>query len=128
MQLNRRALMTTALGLAGLAAAAPAKAAQTVKVRIPAARTAFEPAEVKIKVGDTVEWSNRGAVIHTVTFDPAKAKDKSHVQLPAGVQPFGSGEIGEDGTYSHTFTAKGTYKYVCVEHEAMGMVGSVIVE
>ena len=33
----------------------------------------------------------------------------------------------EEATYSHTFTAKGTYKYVCKYHEAMGMVGTVIV-
>ena len=47
--------------------------------------------------------------------------------LPAGVAPFGSANIEEDGTFSHTFTVKGTYKYVCKYHEAMGMVGTVIV-
>jgi len=26
-------------------------------------------------------------------------------------------------TFSHTFTVKGTYKYICKMHEAMGMVG-----
>ena len=45
----------------------------------------------------------------------------------AGVAAFGSGDIEEEGTFSHTFTAKGTYKYVCKYHEAMGMVGTVIV-
>jgi plastocyanin len=43
------------------------------------------------------------------------------------VAPFDSGNIEEDGSFSHTFTVKGTYKYVCVMHEAMGMVGTVIV-
>ena len=47
--------------------------------------------------------------------------------LPAGVEPFDSGAVEEEGTFSHTFTVKGTYKYVCVYHEAMGMVGTVIV-
>ena len=47
--------------------------------------------------------------------------------MPAGVEPFDSGPVEEEGTFSHTFMAKGTYKYVCVYHEDMGMVGTVIV-
>ena len=47
--------------------------------------------------------------------------------LPAGVEPFDSGPVEEEGAFSHTFTVKGTYKYACVYHEGMGMVGTVIV-
>jgi plastocyanin len=47
--------------------------------------------------------------------------------LPAGVAPFGSESMEEDATFSHTFTVKGTYKYICKMHEAMGMVGTVVV-
>jgi plastocyanin len=66
-------------------------------------------------------------ISHTVTFDPSKAANKANVALPAGEAPFDSGPVEEEGTFSHTFTAKGTYKYVCVYHEDMGMVGTVIV-
>ena len=62
-----------------------------------------------------------------MTFDPAQAIKASDVVLPAGVAPFGSGDIEEEASYSHTFTVKGTYKYVCKYHEEMGMVGTVIV-
>ncbi len=55
------------------------------------------------------------------------AATAGNVVLPNGVAPFDSGNIEEDGTFSHTFAAKGTYKYICKFHEAMGMVGTVIV-
>ncbi|WFU40205.1 plastocyanin/azurin family copper-binding protein [Bradyrhizobium sp. CB82] len=41
-------------------------------------------------------------------------------RVTAGVAPFNSGSMEED-------TERGTYKYVCKFHEAMGMVGTVVV-
>ena len=87
----------------------------------------FSPATVNVKVGDTVKWTNPGIITHTVTFDPAAAVDKANVALPEGVAPFDSGNLEQDATFSHTFTVKGTYKYVCKLHEAMCMVGTVVV-
>ena len=87
----------------------------------------FVPATVNISVGDTVTWTNPAVITHTVTFDPAQAATASNVALPAGVAPFGSDNMEEDATFSHTFTVKGTYKYICKMHEAMGMVGTVVV-
>lgn len=127
MSQTRRSLLAAGATLATLGSAATAKAQSTVKVRIPAAEAVFKPAEVTIKVGDTVEWTNRSAVAHTVTCDPAKPKDKSHVNLPAGAATFDSGEIELDGTWKHTFTKPGTYKYCCLLHEDMNMVGTVVV-
>ena len=87
---------------------------------IPQTRTAFEPAELSVKVGDTVRWRNRGIVEHSVTCDPAKARDPAHAAFPKGAQPFDSGILGEDGVFEHTFTVAGTYLYFCAEHETMG--------
>lgn len=87
----------------------------------------FVPAEVRIRVGQTVEWRNKGFLPHTVTFDPAQAEDPSLVSLPEGVAPFDSGKIGGGGTWRHTFTKPGTYRYICKPHEDHAMVGVVIV-
>jgi plastocyanin len=128
MSLNRRTF-TEALAALGVTAATPALAqGATVEVSMKQSpKMVFVPASVNVKAGDTVKWTNPYNITHTVTFDPAQAQTASDVALPAGVAPFGSGDIEEEGTFSHTFTAKGTYKYVCKYHEAMGMVGTVIV-
>lgn len=91
------------------------------------AKSRFDPDTVTIAAGDTVKWTNTGFVTHSVTFDPSMAAKAGDVVLPAGVMPFDSGNIEEDGTFSHTFTVKGTYHYICKLHEAMGMVGTITV-
>ena len=87
----------------------------------------FKPAEVRIRVGQTVEWRNRSFAAHTVTFDPSKPSDPSLVSLPPGVEPFGSEPIAGGQTWRHTFTAPGTYRYICIPHRGEGMTGVVIV-
>jgi plastocyanin len=128
MTLDRRTV-TRCLAALGAGWAVPAFAqGKTVEVEMnQSPRMVFEPASVTIAVGDTVKWTNPFNITHTVTFDPAQAIKASDVVLPAGVAPFGSGDIEEEASYSHTFTVKGTYKYVCKYHEEMGMVGTVIV-
>ena len=113
----------------GVSAAAPAFAqAKTVDVTMKQSpKMLFVPATVNIKAGDTVKWTNPYNISHTVTFDPSKTAVKENAALPDGVEPFDSGAVEEEGTFSHTFTVKGTYKYVCVYHEGMGMVGTVMV-
>lgn len=41
----------------------------------------YDPAEVIIEVGDTVLWKNTSRLMHTVTFDPQKALDKSALDI-----------------------------------------------
>ena len=123
--IDRRGVLAAGVALTAVQASS-ARAAQTVKVRIPAAETAYRPAEVTVKVGDTIEWENRSIVIHTVTCDPAKVKNKANVNLPAGAAAFDSGEMQQDQRFTHTFTVPGTYKYFCTGHEDMGMVATVV--
>jgi len=128
MKIDRRAF-TEMFASLGVVIATPALAeGQTVEVSMKNnPKGVFVPATVNIKVGDTVKWTNPAVITHTVTFDPAQAATASNVVLPAGVAPFGSDNMEEDATFSHTFTVKGTYKYICKMHEAMGMVGTVVV-
>jgi plastocyanin len=127
MPIRRRTFsaMLAGLGLSSIPAWAQAKTAEVSMAQSPKMR--FIPETVTIKAGDTVKWTNPHNISHTVTFDPSKAATAANAALPAGVEPFDSGGVEEEGTFSHTFTVKGTYKYVCVYHEAMGMVGTVVV-
>ena len=130
MNPDRRTVLaagTAAAGLTIVGAAGPAAAA-TIKVNALRAVAAFEPNVVTIKKGDRVEWRNRSIVRNSVTCDPAKAKKPESVALPAGATPFDSGMLGQDKLFTHRFTVAGVYKYFCIEHETMGMVGTVIVE
>jgi plastocyanin len=87
----------------------------------------FVPEEVRIKVGDTVEWRNVESFPHSVTADPALAVNPDNVRLPAGAKPFNSGRIDGGKSWRHTFTVAGVYHYFCIPHEGRGMLGSVVV-
>jgi plastocyanin len=89
---------------------------------------AFEPREITVASGETVTWTNVGKVAHTVTADKSKAADPSNVARPPGVDPFDSGFITEGESFSRKFDKPGTYRYFCIPHEGVGMVGTVVVE
>ena len=61
----------------------------------------FAPARLSAVTGDTVSWQALSGP-HTVTGDT-----------------WGSGQLGYGETYSHQFTAPGTYSYVCQIHHFM---------
>jgi plastocyanin len=87
----------------------------------------FEPKTITVKSGDTVTWKNVSAMSHSVTDVSSLAGDKKDAALPANAKEFNSDFIPPGKDYSHTFTVPGTYKYFCIPHEAIGMVGTVIV-
>jgi plastocyanin len=89
---------------------------------------AFSPKEVRIKAGQTVRWINTTTQVHTVTTDPALAANPVNAAVPAGALPFHSGNIESGASYTMKLVVPGTYKYFCKPHEAMGHVGTVIVE
>jgi len=67
----------------------------------------FTPAEVIVKVGDTVTWTNHDDIPHLV--------------VSAG--KFRSKALDTDNSFSFTFTAAGDYKYFCSLHPHMtGMI------
>lgn len=109
-----------------LAFAAAARAAD-VKVGMTDSPPRFVPEKVTIKVGQTVEWNNNAATLHTVTAKPEAAINKADVSLPAGAQPFDSGFMPPGQSFSYTFAVPGTYRYFCIPHESLGMVGEVVV-
>jgi plastocyanin len=87
----------------------------------------FTPDTVRIRVGQTVRWTNSSDLLHTVTAYPSRAAEASNVSLPEGAATFDSGNIQPGSTFEHTFSVAGAYQYICVPHELAGMVGWVIV-
>lgn len=108
-----------------LAAGTGAEPAAVVEMT---SQLAFEPGEVRIAAGETVEWRNTSVLVHTVTADPERAARPRSVSLPEGAEPFHSGRLRPEETYRHTFDAPGTWRYFCVPHEAAGMTATVVVE
>jgi len=89
----------------------------------------FDPEKVTIEAGQTVKWVNDpSTILHTVTADPAKARNSDSVQLPEGAETFHSGEIQPGDVFTHSFTVPGRYVYFCIPHEQAGMVGEVEVQ
>ena len=89
---------------------------------------AFEPASITIKAGETVRFVNDSVLPHTVTADPAKARNPDSTSLPEGAETFDSGNLAAGESFSHTFTKPGTYQYFCIPHELAGMTGTIIVQ
>lgn len=97
----------------------------------PGGNLTFDPEEVTVSTGDTVEWSFEAAG-HNVSAKP-DAHEK--VSIPDDAEPFASYQgdnrmqtVDSGGTFSHTFETAGEYTYVCVPHAGQGMVGTVVVE
>jgi plastocyanin len=71
---------------------------------------AFNPSTITVAAGTTITWTNKDAVTHNVTSNPAL---------------FSSGSMGNGATYNFTFANKGTFNYSCTIHPSM--TGTVIV-
>lgn len=74
----------------------------------------YAPATIKVKVGDTVTWTNNDNVRHDVMADTESSDAPSSELLSKGQ------------SYSFTFNRAGTYTYHCTPHPYMK--GTVIVE
>lgn len=126
-----RLVVLGALALIGSAAYAECDTTQVVEVSIEKMR--FVPAHIDVCPGQTVRWTNNEPASaprpmkHTITTDPAVAKDKKHASSPEGADVFDSGLIAPGETFEHTFTVVGDYKYFCRPHEMMGHLGTLTV-
>ncbi len=106
-------LMVVLAWLPGVVAS-PLPAPQRVTVNVSMVDNAFQPQPVIIQVGDTVVWTNNGAVTHTSTSDTPGLWD--------------SGIMNPGATFSRTFDTAGTFGYNCTLHRSVGMVGAVVVQ
>lgn len=92
-------------------ASAPSAAAGGGVVDVRMKNTAFKPAQVKAKVGQTVKWTNEDAFAHNVKADAGES--------------FKSQNFTQGGTYSYKLDKAGTISYECTIHP--GMKGTITV-
>lgn len=78
----------------------------------------FTPKDLTINAGDTVVWTNTGAMGHNVNGTQAT--------FPSNPESFGNA-VGLNWTYEYIFKTVGHYDYHCNPHAAFGMVGTVTV-
>ena len=75
---------------------------------------AFVPAEIKIKVGSTITWTNNDNSPHTLTSDSGEKGELN------------SNRLADGESYTHVFDKAGVFNYHCSIHT--GMKGKVVVE
>jgi amicyanin len=71
----------------------------------------FGPAELTVKAGTTITWTNRDDIPHTVVSAEKAFKSKA---------------LDTDDKFSSTFSTPGTYSYFCSLHPKM--TGKVVVQ
>ena len=86
------------------AAAPPPAQVKVVDAPDPNQPKGYDPADITVKVGQAVNWTNTGNEGHTVTAD-----DNS----------FDSGMKQHGEAWSNTFTKPGQYAYHCTPHPWM---------
>lgn len=130
-------LLVSAAAAVACSGGAPAPAANAPPAAAGASNTGavkmtdlnkYEPATLTIAKGGTVTWTNSSTMPHSVTDDPTKAVNKADALLPDGAAAWDSTILQPGATFSRTFDVAGTYKYFCVPHEALGMLGTITVQ
>ncbi len=81
-------------------------------VTVDMVNTAFDPADLEVGVGDTVEWVNEDDFDHNVVADSGA--------------DFASDDFGKDGTFEWTAAEPGEVTYECTIHP--GMTGTITVK
>jgi plastocyanin len=99
--------------LAGMAFAALAvtASAQIANLGVTIDNFTFSPNQIMVKSGETVTWTNKDDIPHTVTSTDNVFRSKA---------------LDTDDKFSFTFTTPGTYKYFCSLHPRM--TGTIVVE
>jgi plastocyanin len=73
----------------------------------------FNPSTVTVTVGQIVEWKDTGIQSHTVTFQQDPSISDNLLQA--------------NQTWEIQFTKAGSFAYICVFHQSLGMIGTVVV-
>ncbi|KAG0337900.1 hypothetical protein BG004_007449 [Podila humilis] len=110
--------------ISALAVASEAKIVEVIMIEVPTLSfkvgPRFEPPNVEINVGDTVRWTNKGGITHTV--DEGKdckdiaARALANTQVFSSKSKFPGGAVPPGGVYEHKFETAGEFTYFCLPH------------
>jgi len=90
------------------------------------ARVWFDPIGLYVEPGATVRWIVRENVHTATAYHPRN--DSHPLRIPEGAVPWDSGFlVHPDDHFDVTLTVPGVYDYYCMPHEAVGMVGRIVV-
>lgn len=85
----------------------------------------FDPHVVWITPGGTVTWTLESGAHTTTAYHPDNDRP---LRVPEAAAAWDSGVLDEAGaSVERTFDVQGVHDYFCIPHEAMGMIGSVVV-
>ena len=124
-------------GAAAGTATAMAPTGKTVEVKMigDASGYKYDPATLTIKQGDAVKFTVVSGPPHNVSFYadsiPAGANAQLSANMPNPMSPLTSplfNNPGESYTVSFAGVPKGTYKFFCTPHQALGMHGQITVQ
>ena len=81
----------------------------------------FSPKTLRLKVGDTVTWTNDDNILHTVTSGTREYEsgDSGHVITTHKDGTFDMQLDGRGATGTYTFAKAGTFHYFCDRHPGM---------
>ena len=91
--IDRRQLLLSGAAAALAAAVAPARAHNGV-VHVSIENLTFMPAEIEVRAGETIEWTNKDRIAHTATV-----KGGWEVMIPAGETATKVAEAGDTVEY-----------------------------
>jgi plastocyanin len=87
----------------------------------------FDPIGLYVKPGDTVKWVIKSGGHSATSYTKGNPSYSGPSLIPKKAKPWNSGVLNKPGaSFSYTFKAKGTYKYYCIPHKSLGMVGKIV--
>ena len=85
----------------------------------------FDPVGIHVLPGTTIRFINESGQHSATAYCEGNGKPN---RIPEGAECWNSGILTEAGaTFEVTLTEEGVYDYYCIPHEALGMVGRIIV-
>lgn len=85
----------------------------------------FEPAGLHVEPGTTIRFVNASGSHNSASYSEDNDKPQ---RIPEGAEGWSSPVFSEEGaTFEVTLEEEGVYDYYCLPHEALGMVGRIIV-